>query len=441
MNAAVQLIPEWERINALGGCLAAARSGNEITAEMKSRLHELQRQVISAREESPWREMTARHDLTPVDQDILACAVAPEAEPKVGWMFHELQPWIASPYPTPALLREILFMDIGEAEVFNGRLKNGAPLLASGLLERAGNTPYSPLRPSARALHGLMGWPVEWSAPPGAIEIPVHAAWDDLVVSDDVARGLREFMLWVTHRHIVAGEWRARLGGGPVALFAGPSGTGKTFAAEVLAHTLGWPLFRVDLGLLVSKYIGETEKNLNALFDVAAGRKMVLLFDEADSLFGKRGEVKDARDRYANMEISHLLSRIERHDGPCILTTNLRRHMDAAFSRRFQMVIEFQKPDEKAREHLWRKHLPARAPLDGEVDTALLAASMKLTGGQIRNAALHAAFLAAGDGVPIANRHLARAAWLELSKDGGEILRSSLGPYSDLVNEEVNHED
>ncbi len=179
--------------------------------------------------------------------------------------------------------------------------------------------------------------------------------------------------------------------------------------------------------MLVSKYIGETEKNLNALFDAADGRDVVLLFDEADSLFGRRGDVREARDRYANMEVSHLLARIERHRGPCILTTNLRQHLDPAFARRFQAVIEFPRPDAGARTALWRRGFPPHAPLADEVDAERLGASLELTGAQIRNAALHAAFLAAAEETGVTLAHVASAVMSELAKDGREVPRSSLG--------------
>jgi SpoVK/Ycf46/Vps4 family AAA+-type ATPase len=237
-------------------------------------------------------------------------------------------------------------------------------------------------------------------------------------------------MVRVTHRDRVVGEWGGRLHGGPVALFSGPSGTGKTFAAEAVARELGWPLYRVDLGLLVSKYVGETEKNLSSLFDAADGRRMVLLFDEADALFGKRGEVREARDRYANMEVSHLLSRMERHEGPCILTSNLRRSLDPAFARRFQSVIEFAFPDARDRERLWRLYLPPKAPYEPDVHPARLAAALELSGAQIANVSLQAAFLAASEGRPLGLEHVARAARTEFLKSGAEFLPSSLGELS-----------
>jgi len=153
----------------------------------------------------------------------------------------------------------------------------------------------------------------------------------------------------------------------------------------------------------------------------------VLQFDEADALFSKRGEVKEARDRYANMEVSHLLTRIEAHDGPCILTTNLRKQLDSAFTRRFQMVVEFPRPDALSRAELWRRLLPPRAPLDAAVDPVFLGNAVALTGGGIRNAALHAAYLAAGQGGPIGLPHIAHALWRELAKEGREIAVQDLG--------------
>jgi SpoVK/Ycf46/Vps4 family AAA+-type ATPase len=215
-----------------------------------------------------------------------------------------------------------------------------------------------------------------------------------------------------------------------VSLFCGPSGTGKTFAAAVIAAELGWPLYRVDLGRLVSKYIGETEQNLNRLFDAAHGRPMVLQFDEADALFGKRGEVREARDRYANLEVSHLLARIETHQGPCVLTSNLRRNLDPAFARRFQVVVDFPRPDAEARSLLWDRSLPPLAPRNEDLDLSFLGSAVNLTGGGIRNAALLAAFLAAESGHPIGLGEVALAVWRELGKDGRDLTISDLGPLA-----------
>lgn len=439
MNHSALLAPEWERIDLLGASLASARRGADIPAEMGQRLGTLQQQVQTLRGQSPWRTVIEQCSLEPLDQDILACSVAPEAEPRLGWMYQELQPGITSTYPTPALIREMFVMGAEDSAAFGQRLSIGSPLTKNSLIERHSADIYHPIRPSPRACSGLLGWSTTpaLSAMPGAVETPATGTWDDLVLPPHCIQSLQEFMLWVTHRRLVVHEWQGRVSGGPVALFSGPSGTGKTFAAEVLANAFERPLFRVDLGLLVSKYIGETEKNLNALFDAANERDIVLLFDEADSLFGKRGEVKEARDRYANMEVSHLLSRIERHQGPCILTSNLRQHLDPAFARRFQMVIEFPRPDASARSRLWQLHIPGGAPRDEDVDPVFLGKELSLTGGQIRNAALHAAFLAAGESSAISLCHVARAVWTELAKEGAEMMTASLGKLAQFLPEEA----
>jgi len=427
MSTAASLLPEWERIDLLGACLSAARRGVEISEEMGQRLGELQQQVLQLRQQHPWRPIVDAFGLEPIDQDILACAVAPVDEPRIGWMYQELQPGIGSSYPTPALIREMFVLDSRESALFNQRLQHGGALQRSGMLELDPSNHFQPILPTSLARSRMLGWQ-DGRVPelPGAIHIPALSTWDDLVLPDQAVRSLNEFVLWVEQREQVE-AWGARLPGGPVALFCGPSGTGKTCAAEVIANQLQRELFRVDLGLLVSKYIGETEKNLNALFDAARNEPVVLLFDEADALFGKRGEIKEARDRYANMEVSHLLSRIECHAGPCILTSNLREHIDQAFVRRFQVVVNFSRPDAAARAEIWRKHIPVKAPLDGEVDFTLLGSEFNLTGGQIRNAALHAAFLAAGESQPISNANIVSAVWTELSKRGGELSVSALG--------------
>ena len=184
------------------------------------------------------------------------------------------------------------------------------------------------------------------------------------------------------------------------ALFAGESGTGKTMAAEVLANELHLDLYRIDLAAVVSKYIGETEKNLKRVFDAAEDSGAILLFDEADALFGKRSEVKDSHDRYANIEVSYLLQRMEAYRGLAILTTNLKNALDTAFLRRLRFVVQFPFPDARQRELIWRGIFPAATPLDG-VDCAKLA-RLNVAGGNIRNIAMNAAFLAAEAGSPVA---------------------------------------
>jgi ATPase family associated with various cellular activities (AAA) len=418
---------EWERIELLGHCLAQNRRGQEVSAEVIGRLEQLQAAVREVRPEA-WAVVAGPGVvLADHEYDLLACAVAPEAEPRVGWLFQSLQPQAAQPSPTAALVHDLLAMDALEANELYAALADGAPLRRRGLLRVGGEDAYQPILPGPGVAARALGRRESEPAPPGSTRIQARPTWDDLVLPPDRLAMLAELLLWVRHRERVVGEWGGTDAGGPIGLFAGPPGTGKTFAAAVIATDLGWPLYRVDLGRLVSKYVGETEKNLNRLFDAAHGRPMVLQFDEADSLFGKRGEVREARDRYANLEVSHLLSRIESHQGPCLLTTNLRKNLDAAFARRFQVVVDFPRPDAAARAALWARLLPPRAPRAPEVDPVFLGGAVHLAGGGIRNAALHAAYLAAEAGTPITLGLVALAVYRELGKDGRELNPVDLG--------------
>jgi AAA+ superfamily predicted ATPase len=251
-----------------------------------------------------------------------------------------------------------------------------------------------------------------------AQRIESSAGWDDLILPEAQKATLRQIGANVRNRVKVHLEWgfadRGARGLGISALFAGESGTGKTMAAEVLARELQLDLYRIDLSAVVSKYIGETEKNLRQVFDAAEDSGAILLFDEADALFGKRSEVKDSHDRYANIEVSYLLQRMESYRGLAILTTNLKAALDVAFQRRLRFVLHFPFPDQALREAIWRSAFPARTPLD-PIDNGKLA-RLNVTGGSIRNIAINAAFRAAELEEPIAMAHLLHAAHHEASK-------------------------
>jgi hypothetical protein len=264
--------------------------------------------------------------------------------------------------------------------------------------------------------------------------------WSDLVLPTGTTARIHELVAAVRLRRQVFDEWAmGRLVGGHSsvrALFAGPSGTGKTMSAAVLARELGLELHRVDLSALVSKYIGETEKNLAKVFTAAEQSAAILFFDEADALFGKRTEVKDAHDRYANIETSFMLQRMETFDGVVILATNLAGNLDEAFSRRIQFHVEFPMPDARLREELWRKALPASAPVDDDVDPAFLAGMFPMTGGDVRSASLIAAFLAAREGSPIGMRHLVTALARQRRQQGKVPSVSEFKGYLRLVRDE-----
>ncbi|HLF26603.1 MAG TPA: ATP-binding protein [Anaerolineae bacterium] len=251
-----------------------------------------------------------------------------------------------------------------------------------------------------------------------AQRIEPAATWDDLVVPDLQRQILREIAAHVRQRSTVYDSWgfaaQGARGLGISALFAGASGTGKTMAAEVLANELRLDLYRIDLSSVVSKYIGETERNLRRVFDAAEEGGAILLFDEADALFGKRSEVKDSHDRYANIEISYLLQRMEAYRGLAILTTNLKNALDPAFMRRIRFVVQFPFPEAAQRADIWRRIFPSDTPTIS-LDVERLA-RLNVTGGNIRNIALHAAFLAADEQEPVGMTHLLRAARGEYAK-------------------------
>jgi hypothetical protein len=438
VSPAALLEPEWERLLLLAFCLMQSRNGAKLADADVAQLQRLHALVGTLRTPGgPWEQMFG-HVPSPTECDVLAAVAAPEFEPRLGWAYQQLQGAAGTTYPSRALLQELLALEPARCADLHDALEPAGPLRRAQLLRPEREGAYQPVMPEPALLARLAGRPVAPAAPPGAERIDLRAGWDDLVLPAGRKALLREFLLWVRHGTTVVDAWGGQPVGGPVALMAGPSGTGKTLAASVIATQLGWPLYRVDLGRLVSKYVGETEENLNRLFDAAHERPMVLQFDEADALFAKRGEVKEARDRYANMEVSHLLTRIEAHRGPCILTTNLRRQLDAAFTRRIQVVLEFPRPDLAGRIALWNQLLPRRAPRDPDVDCQRLAQAAALTGGQIRNAALHAAYLAAAADKPISLAGIALGIWRELNKDGREIARSELGDLAPLLELETD---
>jgi len=250
-----------------------------------------------------------------------------------------------------------------------------------------------------------------------------RATMDDLVLPGQSLAQLEELAERVRHRDRVFTDWgfAARVGHrqtSVLALFAGPSGTGKTLAAEVVATRLGLDLYCIDLSQVVSKYIGETEKNLSRVFDAAEGAAAVLFFDEADGIFGKRTETRDAHDRYANLEVSYLLARLETFTGLAIMASNLRQNIDQAFLRRMDYVVEFPAPDTGARVVLWKRHLQVDAPIADDVNAGELADLFPVTGAHIRNAAVGGAFFAAADGGRLARRHLLAAMRREYAKLG-----------------------
>ncbi|WP_322746323.1 ATP-binding protein [Nostoc sp. LEGE 12450] len=269
-----------------------------------------------------------------------------------------------------------------------------------------------------------------------ARKIEPKYTWDDIVLHPNQITQLQDICKEAEYRNLVHQKWgfadSLSLGKGLNVLFSGSSGTGKTMAAEVIAHQLQLDLYKIDLSQIVSKYIGETEKNLNRIFTAATNSNAILFFDEADALFGKRSEVQDARDRYANIEVGYLLQKMEEYEGIAILTTNLRNNIDEAFERRLRFIIEFTLPDTKNRHLIWQRIFPKNAPCSPNLDLELLAQNLEITGANIRYIALTAAFLAADDGGVIEMVHLIRALRREYQKMGQVVRDKDLGQYVDL---------
>ncbi|MCA0457964.1 MAG: ATP-binding protein [Chloroflexi bacterium] len=246
--------------------------------------------------------------------------------------------------------------------------------------------------------------------------------WDDLILPPEQLQQLREMSDRLRYSHVVQDDWgyseAMPNSAGISALFAGDSGTGKTLSAEVIAKDLGLVMYKIDLSAVVSKYIGETEKNLNTIFTAAQSSNAILFFDEADALFGKRSEVKDARDRYANIEIAYLLQQIEAYDGVVIMATNFRQNLDDAFTRRLDFLIDFPFPDAEYRKRLWEAHFPPRTPMAEDVNFKTISERYRLAGGNIRNVALAAAYLAAANGQVVTQEHIRSAIRRENQKMG-----------------------
>ena len=327
------------------------------------------------------------------------------------------------------------------AEALSSKFKFGPGEITTALHRLRWEAPPNPTAEELdRALHRACRAQSSPTLEAHAQKLDARYRWDDLVVPDELLAQLREVRNAVRWRTRVHGEWgfgdKFSLGRGLTVLFSGPSGTGKTMSAEVLAGDLDLDLYKIDLSQVVSKYIGETEKNLSRIFTEAENANGILLFDEADALFGKRSEVKDSHDRYANIEINYLLQRLEEFEGIVILTTNMLKNLDPAFTRRIQYTVEFPVPDERHREALWAKVFPSATPRAGDLDLDFLAKRFKLSGANIKNVALNSAFLAASNGGVVDMAHVVTALQREYRKMGKLASKSEFGVYHHLLRDD-----
>jgi len=291
--------------------------------------------------------------------------------------------------------------------------------------------------PSSEELHAACYRQVAHKLDQLARRVPAAYSWDDVVLPDEQKKLMDQACGHIRYKHRVYHQWgferKVSYGRGLSILFAGAPGTGKTMCAQIIARQLNMELYKINISQVVSKYIGETEKNLQAVFNEAKNVGCILFFDECDALFGKRSEVKDAHDRNANVEVAYLLQQIEEFDGVCILATNLIGNIDEAFMRRITYVVHFPFPDARMREEIYLHMLPAEAPVSEDIDWGFIAGRFELSGGHIKNIVLAAAFMAAAEDTEIEMRHLLRAAVGELRKNGIVVVREDLREYADML--------
>lgn len=388
-------------------------------------------------------ELGSQLQVNKFEAGILIFALVPTIKPKISWLYREFQSGDNTGQPGIDLIIELLMLPTVLAVEFRNLVSYDSELVTRGYIEINFTSPYHTIRPTTRLLKSALGVQPERSNIPGAVYIRINGIGDktvseSLVCSKEIKKRLENVSKW-NHHHKVLKDWNIHVDHGLVILLSGPSGTGKTMAAQAIAELTDMPLYRVDMGLMVSKYIGDTPKNINSLFDHAAQDNVVLLFDEAEGLFGKRGKVEDARDRYANMEVGHLLSRIERYPGICILTTNLKHHIDSAFLRRIDMVISFPNPDRDQSKELWKNYLGKLITENSSVP-GILANNIEFSAAQIASTCRYAARLLLHE---LQNRKrpskkkllqaLSESIWNELNKSGQGTSRASLGELEEYL--------
>jgi len=330
-------------------------------------------------------------------------------------------------FPEPGVAPPDLLDVAGKFRLTGGQIRDAAATSRNMAVARS---PAAP-RVTAADLYAACRFHSNRKLAELAVAITPHHTWDDIVLPADQMTQLREIHDQIRHRNLVYDSWgfgaKLAMGKGLSVLFAGPPGTGKTMAADVLAHELGLNVYKIDLSTVVSKYIGETEKNLARIFAEAMTSNAILFFDEADALFGKRTQIHDAHDRYANVETSYLLQKMEEYEGVVVLATNLRNNMDDAFVRRLHAIVEFQLPGVVDRRRIWDQIWPRATPRDAGLDLDFLARRIEVAGGSIRNIALAGAFLAAADGGVVTMAHVLHATRREYQKMGKVLTAGELG--------------
>ncbi|OLS52130.1 ATP-binding protein [Rhodovulum sulfidophilum] len=413
---------ELGRVAVLVGIVARHREGGAAKAEQKRELMAAQKAVAEARARGAW-EGIAEGDLAP---DALAVALYPVVWPSKAFGLTALQPGVSEMAVTQALLHELLMVSPAEEMVLHRLLSPAGPLLAGGWLAVEGSGPGRLIRPGPRLLRRVLGEEGFGTLPAGVVLADDgRGPLPDLILARATAEALGEVAA-------LARYTLAREGAGPAVLLTGPPGTGKSLAARHLSRRIGRPLFQLNLGTVVSKWLGETERNLSRIFDEMSGTPGAILIDECDALLGKRVSVKEGRDHHVNLTVSHLLMLLERHRGPVWLTSNLRTNLDDAYIRRFSAVVEFRRPDPVLRAAAWEREIGAAAGKAARVEMAGLAASVDLSVAEIASAAGYARALANARGGRLGAADLARAVLRERRKSTATFGRrdlKALGTY------------
>jgi hypothetical protein len=396
------------------------REGRPLVAEAKRELVAAKGEAERRRAAGAWSlalPAEAREALAvPFAQDIMSLCLFPHLRPSLAYVLQGLGQGSGEAAMTEGLMAEMLALGADEEPLLHAALAPTSPLVTCRLVRIEGEGPTRRVHPGPRLVRAALGGDGLAALPSGVRPVAPVSQAGRLTVRPRIETQLAELAALAGHLERLRAAGATDVPGGPAALFTGGPGTGKSFAARCLATRLERPLFQIDLGAVMSKWVGETEKNLSRIFERLSGLLGVILIDEADALLGKRVAVKEGRDAAANLLVSHLLSLLEAHEGLVILTTNLRANIDDAYIRRFAVVIEFTRPDAELRRAMWRDALSG-APLAMDLDAlASLAAKVDLSGAEIRNIAHLAAAVAAEEGQPISPAHLARATLREKTK-------------------------
>ncbi|MCY0096581.1 ATP-binding protein [Hoeflea ulvae] len=434
-----RLAAEWERAFQLLQIAVSHRKDKPVSPDMMNALAQSSIQVDTLRKSGGWKPVENltgfRAGGNQLLFDLVALAILPTVRPSAVFGLMNLQhPASTDPAPTAAAIYDILALDGRDDADFARALADIDELATRGIMRCDGVGPLRSFHPGALLTTLLSGTDQPVSTPGGVVRMPEGKPLETVILPKQNIPRLLEVL------DIARFKDHARKNGehlgGPLVLLAGGPGTGKSYAASALARELKRPLYRVDFGMVMSKWVGETERNLNRIFDSLSGLGAALLIDEADALLGKRVMVKEGRDQYANATVGHLLARFERHDGAVFLTTNLMENIDDAYFRRFDFVIGFPRPSESARRKIWNNHLPGECTGDDRFALIQMAGTVSLTGGEIANAAAMARAFAHAGNTHVSAAHLAHAVWREVTKTPRTVARRDLAALADFLKAE-----